>query len=143
MCAEAIDLAKDKAAIVVFTNTIEMVGLIAKALNRSLGKETEERVLARLDLEHAIEGRARDPQRPADLRDGVALVSVQRLGHRDLLRVVQRGGLRPPTLSAPCSRRGYTGQRPLADDVSLELRECPEHMEDQLAPTGGLPTGRG
>lgn len=57
MCAEAIDLAKEKPAIVVFANTIEMVELIEKALKRSLGKQTEERVLA---LTGEMRGKERD-----------------------------------------------------------------------------------
>src|SRR5262245_33401477 len=77
----------------------------------------------------AVVRSARDAQRLADLFNYILLVGGQRAELLDLLR--PQGS--PPALSAPGSCCRQTGQRPLADEVPLELRQGTEYVEDELA----------
>ena len=44
----------------------------------------------------------------------------------------------PPAAElAPCPGRSQPGTRPLADQVTLKFRQCPDDMKDQLATRRG------
>src|SRR3954470_16183570 len=76
-----------------------------------------------------IERRLRNPQRPADVLDGVRRVAVAR--HRvPLLLVVEVAG--PAALPPARPSGGEAGEGPLADEVPLELGEGAEDVEDEL-----------
>jgi len=86
-----------------------------------------------LGVEVTIERGAGDAQRLADVRDRVGVVIIERPRHRHL-----RGGvqfLRPSPLPPPRPRRRQPRLGPLADQIALELRQCAEDVEDQLAAT--------
>ena len=83
--------------------------------------------------EVAVERGPADPERPADVVDGVRLVVVQREGLGLLLRVQLP---RPAALLSAGPGRVEPGPGPLADDVPLELGQGGEDVEDQLAAAG-------
>src|SRR5208337_1046901 len=77
-----------------------------------------------------IERRLRDPQRPADVHDGVRRVAVEHHGVPLLLAV--KGAV--PAAHPPAGPGGgQAGEGPRAGDVPLELGQGPEDMEDELA----------
>src|SRR5262249_24013926 len=80
-----------------------------------------------------VEGGPADPERPADVGDGVRLIVVQGTGLGLLLRVQLP---RSAALLSAGPGRVEPGPGPLADDVALELGQGGEDVEDQL-PTAG------
>ena len=55
---------------------------------------------------------------------------VQFQGQRELGRIEALG---PSAHAAACTRREQPGLRALADQIALELGQCAEQVEDQLA----------
>src|SRR4051794_32044051 len=94
------------------------------------GVSSPERSSAPLLGEIPIERRLRDPQRPADVLDGVRRVAVERHGV-PLLLVIEVAG--PAALPPACPGSGEAGEGPLPDDVPLELGQGAEDVEDELA----------
>src|SRR4051794_29568660 len=92
------------------------------------------RLLPLLCGEVTVERAPADPERPADVVDGVRLVIVQgeRLGP---LLVVELGPTPAPLTACPC--RVEPGPGPFADEVPLELGQGGEDVEDELAAAGG------
>src|SRR5512143_656753 len=80
-----------------------------------------------------VEGGPPDPERPADVGDGVRLVVVQHEGLGLLLRVQLP---RSAALLPAGPGRVEPGPGPLADDVPLELGQGREDVEDQLPAAG-------
>src|SRR5512135_2267773 len=80
-----------------------------------------------------VEGGPADPERPADVGDGVRLVVVQREGLGLLLRVQLP---RSAALLPAGPGRVEPGPGPLADEVPLELGQGREDVEDQLPAAG-------
>jgi hypothetical protein len=77
-----------------------------------------------------IKSRLRNPQRPADVLDGIRRVAVK--SHSvPLLLVIEVTG--PAALPPACSGSRETGESSLPDDVPLELGQGAEDVEDQLA----------
>src|SRR5262249_54334311 len=81
-------------------------------------------------LQVAVERRFRDPHDPADFGDAVLLVVVKRDDMPALL------GIEPfwsATLAAARSGGGEPCPSALADQCSLEFRQCREQVEGELA----------
>jgi len=80
-----------------------------------------------------IERRLRDPQRPADVLDGVRWVAVEHHGVPLLLLVELPA---PSALLAAGPGRVEPGPGPRADEVPLELGQGGKHVEDKLVAAG-------
>src|SRR5439155_13563757 len=83
--------------------------------------------------EVAVEGGAADPEGGADIADGHRLVGMHSSGERDLLGVEEP---RPSPHASAGPSGGDPRQRPLANEVLLELGERGEDVEDQPADSG-------
>src|SRR4051812_45767091 len=98
-----------------------------------MGLPAPDRSSASLLGQIAIERRLREPQRPADVLDGVRRVAVERHG-MPLLLVVEVS--RPAALPPAGPGGGEAREGPLSDDVPLELGQGAEDVEDELAARG-------
>src|SRR4051812_1880351 len=83
--------------------------------------------------EIAVEGRAGDTERFADLRDGALRIGEEGLGQAQLGRVAE--GLRPgaAALAATGAGGSEAGVGAGADEVTLKLGQGAEEVEDELA----------
>ena len=78
-----------------------------------------------------VEGRGGDPDQIADFLDGVLAAIAKAVGHLDLSL---SQFLRAPAFATPRSCCCETGYGTFANEVSVELRQGREHVEDQPAP---------
>src|SRR3954451_9836059 len=100
---------------------------------RSTSASAATRLATRL-VQVAVERGLGDPHQPADLGHGVALLAVEL--HRELA-ALGREQLRPAALAPSGAGGGEAGLGPFADEVALDLRQGPEHVEDEPAAARG------
>src|SRR4051794_41377724 len=81
-----------------------------------------------------IEGRPGDAQGLTDLPNGVPLILSKALQLLDLLGCEHFGSAKQ-SAARPGSSKAGVGALP--DEIPLELGQCPEDMEDELAAAGG------
>jgi hypothetical protein len=104
-----------------------MLMLITEALGRC--NAFDKASLPKL-IQVPIERRPGDPQRSADVPDRVPLISCEGVQLLNLLGSQLARWTTDPTTG---SSGGQTGECPLPEEVSLELGQRSEHVEDELS----------